>query len=129
MMRGMNTMKTHAALVAIILCCAGLSACGQSGDWRAQAIADAESQIRTDVNDPNAKFSDVQVTGNDSTGQTCGRVSARLSTGGDRSGRFIVYIDGSVSPYVENGMGAHPMAQERFEFAWQNDCLKEGYKD
>lgn len=128
-MRVMDTMKTSVALVAAIVSCAGLFACGQSGDWRAQAIADAESQIRTDVNDPNAKFSDVQVTGNDSTGQTCGRVSAKISTGGDRSGRFIVYIDGSVSPYVENSMGAHPMSHEQFEFAWQSDCLKEGYRE
>jgi hypothetical protein len=115
-------------MVGLLLCCV-LSACGQSDDWRANAIADAEQQIRSDVSDPNAKFSDIQVTGDSSTGQTCGRVSAKLSTGGDQSGRFIVYIDGSVSPYVENSMGAHPMTHEQFEFAWENDCIKEGYKD
>jgi len=106
-----------------------LSACGPAGDWRADAIADAEQQIRVTVSDPSAKFSDVQVTGNNSTGQTCGRVSAKLNTGGNQEGRFIVYIDGSVSPYVENGMGGHAMSHEAFEFAWQNDCVKEGYRD
>jgi hypothetical protein len=128
-MRGMNMAKPSVALIVSLFGCICLSACGQPADWRAQAVADAEQQIRSDVNDPNAKFSDVQVTGNSSTGQTCGRVSARLSTGGDQSGRFIVYIDGSVSPYVENSIGAHPMTHEQFEFAWQNDCIKEGYKD
>jgi hypothetical protein len=124
----MNTARLSAALIVALAGCASLYACGPSGDWRAQAIADAEQQIRSDVNDPNATFSDVQVTGDDSTGQTCGRVSAKLKTGGDQDGRFIVYIDGSVSPYVENSMGTHPMTHEAFEFAWQNDCLKEGYK-
>jgi hypothetical protein len=125
----MRLHRKPAAFAALVLICCGLAACGQQNrDWRAAAIADAEDQIRADVNDPAAKFSDVQVTGNSSTGQTCGRVSAKLSTGGDEEGRFIVYIDGSVSPYVENGMGAHPMTHEQFEFAWQNDCIKEGYK-
>jgi hypothetical protein len=127
-MRGMNT-RSSLVLIVSLAGCAGLFACGQPADWRAQAATDAEQQIRSDVNDPAAKFSYVQVTGDDSTGQTCGRVSAKLNTGGDESGRFIVYIDGSVSPYVENSMGAHPMTHDQFEFAWQNDCLKEGYKE
>ena len=121
--------RPRAVFFVSLLSCAALFACGRSGDWRAGAIADSENQIRSDVGDTAAKFSDVQVTGNDSTGQTCGFVSARLSTGGDQSGRFIVYIDGTAGPYVENNMGSHAMSHEQFEFAWENDCLREGYKD
>lgn len=52
--------RNHIAILALVLGCAGLSACGQR-NWRAAAIADAEDQIRTNVNDPSAEFSDVQV--------------------------------------------------------------------
>jgi len=120
--------RKHTTILILALGCAGLSACGQR-NWRAAAIADAENQIRTNVNDPSAEFYGVQVTGNDRTGQTCGYVSAKLRTGGQESGRFIVYIDGTAGPYIENGMGTHPMTHEQIEFAWQNDCIKEGYKD
>ncbi|HEY7979013.1 MAG TPA: hypothetical protein VID67_12545 [Rhizomicrobium sp.] len=115
--------------IAAIIGCVGLFACGPSGDWRAQAVADAENQIRTAVNDPSAEFSSVQVTGDDTTGQTCGFVSAKISTGGEQSGHFIVYIDGSAGPYIENNLDGQSMPHEKFEFAWENDCLKEGYKD
>ncbi|HEY8949486.1 MAG TPA: hypothetical protein VIM56_11430 [Rhizomicrobium sp.] len=127
----MNVAKSFLALLVWCAPCAMFFGCGPSGDWRAQAIADAQEQVRVDVNDPDAKFSDIQVTGNSSTGQTCGRVSAKLNTGGDQEGRFIVYIDGNggSGPYVENDMGKHPMSHEAFEFAWQNDCIKEGYKE
>jgi hypothetical protein len=130
-MRGMNAAKSLLALLVSFAGCAMFFGCGPSGDWRAQAVADAEEQVRVDVNDPDAKFSDMQVTGNSSTGQTCGRVSAKLNTGGDQSGRFIAYIDGAggASPYVENSMGTRPMTHEQFEFAWQNDCIQEGYKE
>jgi hypothetical protein len=87
----------------------------------------AEDQIRAEVNDPTAQFSQVQVTGNDATGQTCGYLDAKV---GDRQkrGRFIVYIDGTAGPFVESGMGSLIMSPGDFDFAWQNDCVNEGYK-
>jgi hypothetical protein len=112
--------------LALICSCLALSACdGQ--DWRARAIADAEARMRTEVNDPSARFAQVQVTGNSRTGQTCGFVDARSGSGRERTGRFIVYIDGTAGPFVEADMGSRSMSAERFDFAWRNDCLKEGY--
>lgn len=126
----MRLHRKPAAFAALLLTCCGLAACGQQNrDWRAAAIADAEDQIRAAVHDPHAKFSDVQVTGNARTGQTCGFVSVRLATGGDGSGRFIVYIDGTAGPFIENNLGGGAMSHEQFEFSWGADCIKEGYKE
>jgi hypothetical protein len=125
-------MRLHAkhAILAVLLASCGLAACDQQDrDWRAAAIADAKDQIRSAVNDPNAKFSDVQVTGNARTGQTCGFVSVRLASGGDGSGRFIVYIDGTAGPFIENDLGGSARTHEQFEFSWEADCIKEGYKE
>ncbi|HEY2033534.1 MAG TPA: hypothetical protein VGH02_07570 [Rhizomicrobium sp.] len=123
-MRAMKIAKS----ALILLLAAGLFACGQQ-DWRKQAIADAEAKMRIEVSDPAAKFSDVQVTGDDTTGQICGSISAKLLTGGERTARFIVYIDNTSGPYVEGNIGVHPVSDDRFVFAWQNDCVKEGYKE
>jgi hypothetical protein len=112
--------------ISIGLLCLGAVACSQQ-DWRAQAIADAEQKVRDDVGDQSAQFSRVQVTGDSSTGQTCGFVTAK--PGGNASAqttRFIVYIDNTAGPYVESNIGTHPVAN--FENAWQGDCLSEGYK-
>ena len=98
-------------------------------DWRLDVIDRAEMLIRSAVADPDATFSHVQVTGDDRTGQTCGVVTAKGGTGGDRrSGRFIVYIDGTAGPYVEPGLGEQSIAQDDFDPAWAADCVKEGYK-
>ncbi|HEY1837991.1 MAG: hypothetical protein WBQ17_15005 [Rhizomicrobium sp.] len=116
-------MKT--ALLTICVC---LAACSQQ-DWRAQAIANAEQNIKDDVGDPSAQFSRVQVTGDDSTGQTCGFVTAKSSGNAPaQATRFIVYIDNTAGPYVESGIGTHPLTSSDFENAWQSDCLREGYK-
>ena len=116
--------KTRAKIVLLLSGCIGLTGCG--GDWRAEAIADAESKVRSEVDDPIAQFSKLQVTGDSSTGQTCGVVIVK--TGGhEELARFIVYIDGTAGPYLDKTMGTHPMSQEKFDTAWQNDCLNEGY--
>jgi len=80
--------------------------------------------MRAEVNDPSAQFSNIQVTGDQTTGQICGQVKAA----GAWRARFIVYIDGTAGPFVESSRGMHAVSQQRFDFAWQNDCLKEGYK-
>ena len=118
--------KTCAKLAWLLCSCAGLAACNGQ-DWRAQAIADAEDKVRSEMGDPSAQFSKFQVTGDSSTGQTCGVVLAKTGGGREDFARFIVYIDGTAGPYIDKGMGAHPIAQEKFDFAWQNDCLNEGY--
>ncbi len=106
----------------------GLAACSR-GDWKPQAIANAEEKIWTEVNDPSAQFLGIQVTGNSSTGQTCGAVKVKLPDGSwDRSKRFIVYIDGTAGPYIELETGTHALSQDAFNQAWQNDCLNEGYR-
>jgi hypothetical protein len=110
---------------------AALGGCdkGPAPDWRTKVIADAEAQVRTTLNDPAARFSQVQVTGNQNTGQTCGYVTANppaAASGG--TGRFIVYIDGSAGPYIEYSVGISTVSQEQFDFQWEHDCVDEGYK-
>jgi hypothetical protein len=115
-------------------CCAGiggslafgflsLAACNER-DWRAQETGKAEDKIRIEVDDPSAAFSNVQVTGDETTGQICGQVTAK----GAMTARFIVYIDGTAGPYLAAGLGRNPLPHDQFEFAWRNDCLGEGYK-
>jgi hypothetical protein len=104
-----------------------LASCA-AGDWRSQAIAQAEDQIRSDADDPAVVFSRVQVTGDDKTGQTCGYVTKKVAPDGNTiTERFIVYIDQTAGPYVEGSLGKHPMPQGDFESAWRNDCVNEGY--
>jgi hypothetical protein len=105
-----------------------LFACDQS-DWRPKVIADAENQIRSILGDPDAKFTEVQVTGNETTGQTCGFVTAKpAASANGGTGRFIVYIDKGAGPYIEYAVGISTVSQEQFDFNWQYDCLNEGYK-
>jgi hypothetical protein len=112
------------AKIALLLLCSCFAACSPQ-DWRASAIADAEQKVRDDIAAPSAQFSRVQVTGDSSTGQTCGFVAAKP---GEQTTRFIVYIDNTAGPYVESNAGTHPLAGSGFENAWQGDCLREGYK-
>ncbi|ANT51205.1 hypothetical protein [Mesorhizobium amorphae] len=119
-------MHGHDLRRLLLLCgLIGLAACTEK-DWRAAAIAKAEDEVRDQVNDPVAQFSHVQVTGNSSTGQTCGYVMAKSGIF-IKGGHFIVYIDGS-TPRIEGGMGRQSWSKQEFDFQWQNDCLKEGYK-
>ena len=112
--------------VFLALAVVALASC-QRGDWQAEAIAAAEDEMRADVKDPSAQFSRVQVTGDDATGQTCGSITAKAG-GRQKRGRFIVYIDGTAGPFVQSGLGSQFMSPEDFAWAWQNDCLNEGYK-
>ena len=113
--------------VLAICLCASLAGC-KPRDWRADAIADAERQIREEVADPDAAFSRVQLTGDSASGQICGVVEAKPAAGGDRkTGRFIVYVDKTAGPFVESAMGRQPLSREDFDLAWENDCLNEGY--
>ncbi|HEY2178476.1 MAG TPA: hypothetical protein VGH15_07830 [Caulobacteraceae bacterium] len=108
----------------------GLASCArpQAGDWRADTITAAESQIKAEVDDPAAQFSRVQVTGDDKTGQTCGYVSIGAGSGGSgKVERFIVYIDQTAGPFVEENIGKHPLEGQGFAQAWQGDCVSEGY--
>lgn len=119
-------MNSISLLPAALAGCVFLSAC-DTGDWRQDAINAAEAKMRTEVSDSSAAFSGVQVTGDNRTGQTCGYVEAENGPLAGATGRFIVYIDGT-GPFVEHHMGRKPIAQDRFDFAWRYDCLKEGYR-
>ena len=123
-------MRAIAAGVGLLLLCTGLgvTACGQAADWRPQAIAKAQDQMRQEVGDPSAQFTRVQLTGDDKTGQTCGFISAKFSRDGlNHIARFIVYIDQTAGPFVDGGLGRQVLSSEDFERAWQGDCVKEGY--
>ncbi|TGP49693.1 hypothetical protein EN873_27485 [bacterium M00.F.Ca.ET.230.01.1.1] len=110
----------------LLLLSALLSACsGSSGDWRAEAITAAQAKMRGLVNNPEATFSHVDLTGDSATGQTCGVVTSKVGIF-TRQARFIVYIDGA-GPYIEPGLGSS-MSQADFDSAWKNDCVNEGYK-
>ncbi|TPK83456.1 MULTISPECIES: hypothetical protein [unclassified Mesorhizobium] len=111
---------------ALLLLCGLLAACN-GGDWRANAISAAEDKMRVEVNDSSATFSHIQLTGDSSSGQTCGVVRAKAGSGW-KNVRFIVYIDNTAGPYVEAGLGRQSMSRPDFDWAWQNDCLNEGYK-
>ncbi|RWL94922.1 hypothetical protein [Mesorhizobium sp.] len=110
----------------LLVLCALLSACSSSGDWRADAIAAAEGKMRGLVNDPAATFTHVQLTGDSSTGQTCGDITAKTGIF-TKEARFIVFIDNTAGPFVEPGLG-QSMSQADFDWAWKNDCVNEGYK-
>ncbi|HEX7886987.1 MAG TPA: hypothetical protein VF474_13505 [Phenylobacterium sp.] len=99
-----------------------MTAC-EAPDWRAQQIARAVEKIRSEVGEPSAQFSKLQLTGDQNTGQTCGVVQEAHNA----PARFIVYIDGTAGPYIEGGGGAEYLNQDRFDFVWQNDCVAEGY--
>ena len=84
--------------------------------------------MRADVSDPQARFLRVQMTGDDRTGQACGVVALGSPTSATgRSARFIVYIDGSAGPFVDNELGKTALDQSFFDAAWQADCIREGY--
>jgi hypothetical protein len=120
------------ACAGIVLLGAGLPAlfaCGDKPDWKPGVLADAEAQIRARLADPAAQFARVQVTGDQTSGQTCGFVTAHppaSASGG--TGRFIVYIDKGAGPFIEQSVGISTISQPQFEFQWEHDCLDEGYK-
>src|SRR4051812_38685719 len=106
----MNPVRRRRRAIQPALLSAGLLAlvaCDKDQpDWRPQAIADAEAQVRSRLGDPAAQFTKVQMTGDRTTGQTCGTVTAKpaASVGGG-TGRFIVYIDNAAHPYIEYSVG------------------------
>ncbi|HZV09926.1 MAG TPA: hypothetical protein VFF94_09210 [Novosphingobium sp.] len=106
-----------------------LLACQPATDWRQAAALDGEQQIRADIEDPAASFSQVQVVGDASTGQICGKVLGRsVSAGFGTPARFIVYIDRTAGPWIEEQHGHSIVTGQRFEFAWQHDCIDEGWR-
>lgn len=118
-----------ARIVLLGLGLLALVGCGQKADWKPKVISDAEAQIRARLADPAAQFAQVQVTGNSNTGQTCGLVTAKPPASADGgTGRFIVYIDKSAGPFIEQSVGIATISQEQFEFQWEHDCVDEGYR-
>ena len=112
----------------LVFCLVALASCG-GGDWQAGAVEAGEQSIRQDVNDPSVRFFKVQAVGNSSTGQICGEVLGKdVSTGFGGPVRFVGYIDGTAGPWIEGQHGHNQIPDARFEFAWANDCVAEGWK-
>jgi hypothetical protein len=113
---------------SLVLATIVLAAC-RSGDWKQAAAADGMEQIRADIGDASARFSDVQVVGDSRTGQICGKVLAHdVSTGFGTPARFVVYIDHTSGPWIEGQHGRETVTDSRFDFAWQHDCVDEGWR-
>jgi hypothetical protein len=114
-------------LTFFLLAALGCASC-QKADWRQTAISNAERAARLEAGDPGAIFSAVQITGDQFTGQICGRVTARDNTILSGSpARFIFYIDGGGgnNPWIEGNPGPHKAPD--FGFNWNADCVAEGY--
>jgi hypothetical protein len=114
-------------LTLLFISAFGFASC-QKADWRQTAISDAERAVRLEAGDSGGTFSVVQITGDQSSGQVCGKVIAR--NGSILSGsqaRFIFYIDGAGgnNPWVEGNPGPHKAPN--FDFNWNEDCVLEGY--
>ena len=118
-MKGWSTITVVALVLAelALLTWHGLDA------WRQSGIVDAEQRMRAELGDPGAKFTEEQLTGDKTNGQTCGRVETSSGT----SERFIVYIDDR-EPLIDGGLNRKELSQADFEDAWQRDCLRRGYK-
>ncbi len=113
---------------ALVLMTIVLTSC-QSPDWKQAAAADGLEQVRTSLGDPAASFSDVQVVGDSSTGQICGKVLAHgVSVGFGTPARFVVYIDHTAGPWIEGHHGRDTVTDKRFDFAWEHDCIDEGWR-
>jgi hypothetical protein len=105
----------------------GLAGCG--GDWRAQALDDAKTLVRRQLNDPSLQFARVQVTGDSQSGQTCGYFEKPNAYGGTTSTRFIFFIDGAggQNPYIDDPSAPYPENKADFEVNWRSQCLDLGY--
>ena len=117
-MKGWSTITVVvlALAEAILLTWHGLDA------WRQGGILAAEQRMRAELGDPHAKFTEEQLTGDKTNGQTCGRVETSSGT----SERFIVYIDDR-EPLIDGGLSRRELSQADFEDAWSRDCLRQGY--
>lgn len=108
-----------------IFAAALLVSCSASG-WKAVAAADGERQVREDLGDAAATFSNVQVVGDSTTGQVCGFVSEGNVS--ETPARFVFYIDRTAGPWIEGQRGRDKVSDARFDFAWQQDCIGEGWQ-
>jgi hypothetical protein len=75
------------------------------------------------------KFSRVQFTSDNQTGQTCGYFTIQLWDGSIIAKRFIVFIDGdsAQSPFIDDPSARFPVNKADFELNWQDQCVKLGY--
>jgi len=111
----------------VLGCLVVLSGCG--GDWRATARAQAEDIVKDALHDPSLKFSHVQVTGDEQSGQTCGYYEHANEFGGKDTARFIVFIDGAGghNPYSDSPSAPYPADKSDFDLNWRTQCLDLGY--
>lgn len=121
MIRGMKWLLPFVSLL--------LAACGNvPEDWRIKAVENGKQAIISELGNTGLRFSEVQVVGDDKTGQICGKVSGPgISTNTGAAARFVVYIDGTAGPWIESDLNRAGITVERFYFAWDNDCVKEGW--
>lgn len=98
--------------------------------WKDHAIQSAEDMVRQQVGDPSLKFSRVEFTGDDRTGQTCGYFTTQADDGGEVATRFIVFIDGAggQNPFVDDPSAPYPANKDDFELNWRTQCVDLGYE-
>jgi hypothetical protein len=114
----------------LILSLISVAGCS-SGDWRANAIKDAEALVRQQLNDPSLKFAHVQFIGDKSTGQTCGYYERPDPRGGVIDIRFIAFIDGAggQNPYIDDPSAPYPENKSDFGLNWRTQCHDLGYHE
>lgn len=112
-----------------LLCTAAMLTSCDKPDWRVKAVENGKQAIRASLDTSNLRFFDVQAVGDERSGQICGKLLADgLAARSGLPARFIVYLDGSTGPWIENQYGRHKVSDERFDLAWQNDCVNEGWR-
>lgn len=117
-MKGWSTITLAVLVVAEII----LVGWHTLNGWRDDKVLAAEREMRAELGDPRAKFTEDQFTGDQTNGQTCGRIE----TSSRGSERFIVYI-GARAPLIDGGLGGGDLSQADFDDAWRSDCLRKGY--
>ncbi len=116
----------------MILLLLGMAGCGAADeDWQAKAMTDAQEMVRAQVKDPDLRFSRVQYTGDRTSGQTCGYYITASGYGGDKTNRFIVYIDGAngMNPFTDSSATPYPLNKLDFQLNWRTQCVELGYKE
>lgn len=121
-MHALPTSSRNRRSIALAALAVSITSACAPHDARTALISQAEARIRARLNDPRAAFTAVRFTGDPARGQTCGFVKPARGT----AVRFIVHADPSAGLSMEDAEGRDPVSEDRFEQAWQYDCMNPG---